>query len=146
MDNPILIIIVGIGTSLGATIIGGIAGWFFNYKRKSDKTANDIGGLNNDIGGLKNDIGGLKNDISNVSKKMTNGFDEVNISIGKINLDKEILTNEFSKLTSDHKNLIKEVDERTNRFEMNIVSSFHNILSEQKDNLRNASDTEGAPF
>lgn len=109
--------------SLTATLIGALGAWFYNKKRQSDKVANEIESLRNEINSVRND--------------MNSGFNGVNLRIDRVKLDKDILSHEFSKftseLTSEQEGLITEVNKMIKDSELEMFKTVSNFFNASRN-------------
>lgn len=126
MDGVINNILQGFPSSIVAGFMFAAIMWFFSRKRKSDEIVNTFERITNDISAIKD--------------KMTNGFDHVENTFEKVNIEREILISEFMKLNAEQKGLTEKVKDIENKFSSSIIHTFDAIIKENENRKSKPSD------
>ena len=143
-------VILPILTSLAATGLGIFLVWFYNRKRTSDRTANEITRIINEISGVK---GQMENGFERITLEkdaVLSAFDSTKKEFEQANKDAVLNQKEFYQLiidrlqaeTQKHEDLRVRVDQniietqKQMNTNINMIRSATNMIKELSDDIR----------
>ena len=124
-------ILLSIGTSLAATVIGAIFAWILSQKRQINK-------VNNEIERISNDVKNINDQMVNSFNQVNNRFDEMNNRFDQVDNEKTALRFEFSKLTDVQKGLDERVEGMKTEFTSSLLETVANVVRDDENKKRSA--------